>query len=142
MIEQVEKLHPELKPVLLPKLKLLIHDEIPVLLEGPAPGVARSVAVPGRSSPGCERHVGSSREARWIEIVFKPVGKRPLRIRARCVCTKESRSAAARVAVGTTTGAVSDREWQTALVGDYTAYTPAPKDRVVREALTRNRQII
>lgn len=63
VIEQVEKLHPKLEPVLLPNLKLLVYDEVPVLLERSAPGIPRSVAVSGRSSSSCEWHVGGPRES-------------------------------------------------------------------------------
>lgn len=142
MIEQIEKLHPKLKPVLLPDLKLFGDDEIPVLLERPAPGIAWSVAVTGRSGSGRERHIRGSREACWIEIVFKPSGKRASGVSILCVCAKEGGSAASGVAVGAPAGAISDREWQTTLIGDYAAHTPALKDLVVKEGLTRYREVV
>ena len=49
MIEEIEKVHSQLKPVLLRNLQLLAYDQIPVLLEGPSPGIARSIPVSGRS---------------------------------------------------------------------------------------------
>lgn len=60
---------------------------------------ARRLAPPGQRGDEIDRgegRVGGPREARRVQIVFQPIGKRPTRVSVLRVCANESRGAAAR----------------------------------------------
>lgn len=147
MIEHVESIHAKLERVRLLDRERFLDRDVPVLLIRRAPGIARSGAEAGSSRIDSAVDGGETGDVRrqtkafLSQIVIETLLRGPLRVGVRDPVAQKLRGAGCR-AKNAAAGAVGDRERQALLVGDDSAYSPTPENRIIHEAVLPHRDVV
>lgn len=143
MVPEIEEIRAELEFMALFDAEVLLHREVPILLERATERIPRHGAESRRARRPVSNQ-GSRREAGRVQVVGQDVGPRARRVHASqsAAVTREGSRAATGLSKCSAAGAVCDRKRQPALVGDNPADRPTCEWLMAQETARGPRQIV